>query len=254
MTTIEEVKEKLKIFEDPNFIFNETLHKYTFNDIELTGGTTFLKKFVKPFDEDFWAEKKAKSLGITKEEMLKQWEETRNKGTELGSKVHKYIEDFYNGLDPELPDENDVKSRCEKFHQIYNKKLNKLTFISAENKIFYEKYNLAGMVDMLYFYKGEVIMGDWKTNKKISTDKDYCYNNLLNVFSDEKENELNKYSIQLSIYKYILKKVANIDVSYCFICHIPEDGDAVLYTCKDYTDRLEKYFNLLDNTTTNLFI
>lgn len=245
---IKEVKEKLEIFNDKNFIFEPIEHVYTYNDNKYISVTTFLNNFVNEFDEDFWSKKKAKDRGVEQEVILNEWAITRDRGCDLGTMVHEYIEDFYVS-DTKAYDDDEVNERIVKFHEIFDKRLNVLTPIFSELRIFDHEWKIAGTLDQLYTYKNMLIIGDWKTNKKIKTDKDYCFGWLKYPFNKYKDNELNKYSIQISLYALILKRMANIDIDYSFICHIPAKGEAKIYKLKDFSKELEMYFNSLKTKT-----
>lgn len=244
--SIEEIKEKIKIFDDPDFIFEPVEHVYTYKGKIIHGATTYLQRFTKPFEEDYWSKKKADDRGITQEEVLNEWAEKRDRSCDLGTMVHEYIEDFYEKDRTELTEDNEANERIEKFHKIFKERLEVLIPIVSELRVFDPDWGIAGTLDQLYYYKGSVIIGDWKTNKKIKTDKDYCFGWLKAPFSQHKENELNKYSLQISLYSLILEKVAGIKIDYGFICHIPGKGESKIYKLKDFRKELKQY---LDNCT-----
>lgn len=240
--TVEEIREKLKYFDDPKFVFDEKEHIYRYDGKIIYGTTSFLERFVKPFDADYWSKKKADEEGITQEEMLARWDAKRDRSCDLGHSVHSYIEHFYEKGLTDLTDDNEANERIVKFHAIYESKLKPLQNIGSEIRIFSKKWGIAGTLDQLYLYEGAVIVGDWKTNQKIKTDKDFCFGKLLPPFQGYKENELNKYSLQISLYRLILEE-AGIHTDYGFICHIPGDGDAKIYKLKDFRAELRAYFN-----------
>lgn len=238
--TKEEVLEKLKVFNDSNFIFDEKEHVYTYKGSIMRGCTSFLNTFIKPFDSEYWAKKKAEEEGITTEEKLAQWDEIRERSCYLGTLVHNYIEDFYEKNSTELTEDEEANERIFEWHKIYESMLKDMVSIGSEIRVFSKKYNLAGTIDKLYLYKGMLIIGDWKTNKKIKTDKDFCFGKLLYPFEKLKENELNKYSLQLSIYALILEEIG-LEITSGFICHIPHTGECQIYKTKDLRAELRNY-------------
>lgn len=240
--TVEEIQEKLKYFDDPKFIFNAEEHVYRYDNKRIFGVTSFLERFIKQFDSDFWSKKKAEQAGITQEEMLAQWDAKRDRSCDLGHCVHDYIEKFYMEGSELLTEDVEANERIVKFHTIYESKLKSLTPIGSEIRVFSKKWGIAGTLDQLYLYEGSVIIGDWKTNKEIKTDKSYCFNKLLPPFQNYKDNELNKYSLQISLYRLLLEE-AGIHTDYGFICHIPGKGDAAIYKLKDFRAELKTYFN-----------
>lgn len=238
---INEIKEKIKVFDDDNFIFEEEAHKYTYEGKELISVTTFLENFITPFDEEYWSKKKADDRGVDQQVVLNEWAVTRDYACDLGTEVHEYIEFFY-ADDIKVYENEEVNDRIKKFHTIYDSRLNVLEPVVSELRMFDIEWGLAGTFDQLYTYNGNIIMADWKTNKKIKTDKDYCFGWLKYPFNRYKENEFNKYSIQISLYRLMLKRMTGINIDYGFVCHIPEKGDAKIYKLKDFTKELELYF------------
>lgn len=239
---IEEIREKLKYFDDSKFVFDEPSHTYRYDGELISGCTSFLERFIKPFDSDFWSKKKADQEGITQEEMLAQWDAKRDRSCDLGHAVHEYIEHFYEKNSTALTEDEEANERITKFHAIYESRLKPLHNIGSEIRVFSRKWKLAGTLDQLYYYKGAIIMGDWKTNKKIKTDKDFCFGKMLSPFQNLKDNELNKYSLQISLYRLMLEE-AGIVCDYGFICHIPSKGDAKIYKLKDFRAELRTYLN-----------
>lgn len=243
--TKEFILDKIKAYQDSNFIFEEKQHVYTYDGDVMRGCTTFLNTFIEPFKEDYWSKRKADERGITQEEILAEWKEKRDRSTYLGTLIHNYIEDYYekDRSREDLTEDDEANMRIKKWFKIYDKQLHKLESVASEIKVFSKKYNLAGTIDKLYLYDGKLIIGDWKSNKQIRTDDDWAFNKLLAPFDNVKENELNKYSLQLSIYAVLLEEVG-LEVDYTFICHIPRDeAECVIYKCKDFRAEIKNYLN-----------
>jgi ATP-dependent exoDNAse (exonuclease V) beta subunit len=254
------IKKLDKFLNPPKYFkFYEDVHKYYYKKEELISVTTFYSKFYEKFDTEYWSNRKAEELGITVEELLEDWKYKSDKGTTIGSIVHKWIEDFLNNLNPKIPtidydigpylkDEINViiKRRINKWFQLYTNKLSKMTPVAQELRIWSLKYKLAGTIDTLFWYKNKLIVGDWKTNKKFTTDEDYNYNKyLVGPFSNEKDNEHNRFSIQVSLYRLMLEE-HGIETGPSFICWIPpENGDVILIQAKDYRNILRAHLNNL---------
>lgn len=64
----------IEIFEEldkfSNVKFKDEGHIYTINGKVATSATTLIGRYEKPFQEDYWAGRKADEEGITKKEML----------------------------------------------------------------------------------------------------------------------------------------------------------------------------------------
>lgn len=244
------MESKLEYFSDPNFRFNEQTHTYTYLDPHtgkpvqtFSSVTGFLSQFKEKFDSDFWANKKAKSTGKTKQQILNEWKSTSDTAMDLGTDVHKWIEDFYKGDNPPDPEHPEVLSRVNKFKYLYETKLHKLTPVKQEFRIFSRKWGLAGTMDILFKMQEDYYVGDWKTNKKFTTDKDPKgrWKKMLYPFEDLWENALNSYSIQISLYRLILKEEADFETKGGFLTWIGPDGKPELHKTVDLRDRLYTY-------------
>lgn len=233
--------EKIKVFNDPDFIFDPIEHRYTYKGQGLTSSTQFTGRFHEEFNEDYHSARKADQLGVSQQEILDQWEKTRNYANELGTTTHEWIENYFNRIWTPLPENEELITRINKFNLAHLKWLNVLTPIVMELRVFSKKYPLAGTIDAIFTYNDKILILDWKTNKEFKKDGNRCFGNLLHPFSDLADNHLNKYSIQLSLYKMMLAE-HGIDVSACYLLHIgPGFQPAEMYRAKDLTDVLNSF-------------
>jgi len=241
---MEEILKKLEIFDDSKFIFDPIKHKYTLEGEHFISVTQFISRFHKPFETDYWSKIKAEQAGITQEEMLAEWKKSNDRANEIGTATHNWIENYYNRIYQELPSDIDVIDRINKFNVSYSKWLHKLKPLKFEQRIFSRKLKIAGMMDSLFMYNGNVFILDWKTNKAFTSDDHDKgrFENLLEPFNDYYKNHLNEYSIQVSLYKYILQEIG-IDIKACYLLHMGPEGEAQMYKAHDLTPILEKYFN-----------
>lgn len=247
----EDIDKKLLVFKDRNFTFHEDTHTYRYENAKYDSVTTFLKTFKVPFDREYWSKRKAEERGVDVSVVLNEWQEKANTATSLGTKVHKYIEDFWSGESPSLPEDELLLERVNKFHEIYEKKLKVLLPLKSELKIFSRKWRLAGTIDQPFLFWSQAhdrpffIIGDWKTNGEFRDDNHPKgrYKKLLRPFSNLYENHLNEYSIQISLYRLILEEEANIETEDGFLCHIGPDGPAKLYRTKDLREPLKIFLD-----------
>ena len=93
----------LECFNDPEFKFNPTYHKYTYEGIQFESVTRFIQQFHKPFESDFWSKKKAEEAGVTQEEILSEWKKLNDYANDIGTATHQWIEDYYNQIWREIP-------------------------------------------------------------------------------------------------------------------------------------------------------
>lgn len=241
---MDEILKKLEVFDDSNFKFDPIKHKYTLDGEHFISVTQFISKFHKPFETDRLSKKKAEEAGVSQEEILAEWKKLNDRANEIGTATHNWIENYYNRVFQELPSDIDVIDRINKFNVAYSKWLYKLQPIKFEQRIFSRKLKIAGMMDSLFMYNGNVFILDWKTNKVFSHDEHDKgrFENLLEPFNEYYKNHLNEYSIQVSLYKYILQEVG-IEVKACYLLHIGPDMEAVMYKAHDFSNLLEQYFS-----------
>jgi len=243
---VNEILEKLKVFEDPKFKFDPIKHKYTYDGIEFESVTKFIKKFSKPFDQDYWATVKSEQYGVPKEQILKEWKDKNDFANRIGTETHKWIENYFNKQWQELPNDLDIIKRINKFNVIYAKHLYKLEPVKFEVKIFSKKWKLAGTIDSLFLYKNKLYIIDWKTNGDFTHDEHDKgrYENLLHPLTNYYKNHHNEYSIQISLYALILEE-HGIDVNGGYLVHIgpSDEEEAKIYKIIDFREILRNYLN-----------
>jgi ATP-dependent exoDNAse (exonuclease V) beta subunit len=233
------VLNKLETYNDSKFIFDPIKHRYTYDGDHFISVTQFISRFHKQFDTDFWSKKKSEERGIEQKDILNEWQLLNDRANFIGTSTHNWIENYFNRIYQELPTDIDVISRINKFNNIYATHLYKLTPIKFEQRIFSKKWKIAGMIDSLFIYKDSIIMVDWKTNKKFTTKSDYN-EKLLYPFLEFDKCHLTEYSIQLSLYKLILKEIG-ISIKISYLVYIGPNEEAKIHKCHDFSEIIENY-------------
>lgn len=242
MLTKEEILKRLATYDnDKNFHFDEPSHTYTYGKDTFTSVTTFLSRFHKKFDSDFWSKRNAQRDGVTQEEVLKAWQDKNDYANMLGHSVHMWIENYYNNVLQELPTNLEIIDRINKFNVIFANHLSKLEHVKCEQRIYSRDKRIAGMIDTLFLYKGQVFIIDWKTNLKWTDDSTTTYSKLLYPFSKYWENQHNEYSIQQSLYALILEEIG-IEVKAMYLCYIGPNEPAKMHKVVDMRPELKEYF------------
>ena len=211
-------------------------HKYYMGETPMTSATQFIGKFKPEFDSEYWAQKKADERGIEKEEILKEWKYKSDFACEKGTLFHEYAENYLNNkifpypLDKvvKLLGNNDVQEPYDKivkhFDEFYKDSFDKLLPIKSEIIVGDEELGICGMVDQLFWNKksNELQIWDWKTNKEIKR------NNRWQKFTAPIAHldvcEMNTYSLQLSLYKYIIEKNTNLKLGDSYIVWFNENN------------------------------
>jgi ATP-dependent exoDNAse (exonuclease V) beta subunit len=236
--------DQLECFNNTEFKFDPKLHKYTYLGEQFISVTKFIQQFHKPFQKEYWSQKKAEEAGVPQEWILNAWQELNDYANEVGTDTHQWIEDYFNGIWKPLPNNLDVINRINKFNVIFAKQLWKLEPLKFEVRVFSKKWKIAGMIDSLFIYRGKIFILDWKTNKKFTTDDTLHFKEkLLSPFEDNYKSHLSEYSIQLSLYALILEEWG-FKVGGAYLVHIgPDDEPAEMYKVIDMRPKLKKYLD-----------
>lgn len=239
--------EKLEYFKDPNFKFDERSHSYTYINpdtglpiqiFESVSG--FIDQFKKPFDNSV-SKYVAKSRGVTQQEILNEWNDLATEGKRVGTVVHKWIEDYYSGLDPAMTGDKSADHRIGLFLNLHKNRLNRMRPISQELRVFSKAWGIAGTIDIIFEMGGKYYVGDWKTNREFK-DNDHPKGRrerLLHPFDDYWSNNLTGYSLQISTYRLILDEIG-FKTEGGFLVSLSESGSK-MYKTIDFRPQLKSY-------------
>jgi len=205
---------------------NEETHTYTLLNSELNfiSVTEFINTFFHPFDEKKIARKlsgKGKYKHMSSKDILQDWEQRRNRGTI----VHKEIEEFVHNkgaLNHETLINFDVKSK-QGINFLKKKCFNNENIVFPEVKIISKTLQLAGTIDLMIYNKkhNKIYLIDWKTNISI---KKQGYNKGIKPPVDIIDDcSFNRYTLQLSMYSYILANYYNASVGGLYIVHLKNE-------------------------------
>lgn len=231
-------------------------HKYFLNDKQLTSVTTLIHKYEEPFDEDYWAERKGEEYGLDPEEVKRGWRFINKKATMKGSIIHDYAENLF--LNKVFPYPSDIITKEFGFDPIHDefvktKKLvddfykfsfNKLIPIKTELVVCDEEFQIGGMVDLLFYNikAKQFQIWDWKTNsadKAFSDPEGYLKGKLFMI----PNSDFDKYSLQLSTYKFIIEKNTGLKLGDSYIIWISHKNSKFeIKKCNDYTDYVDVMF------------
>lgn len=241
-------KQKIKLFAKKellkfNYInFNEKYHFYT--DTEKNRNfekstTQFYKDFTKPFDMKKWSRIKCSEYGMTPEELKKHWQELGKESAEKGTKFHNFVEESYKIKKVAEYENEKLKEYFTRFLKDTSKRL---LNIANEFNIGDRQIDIAGRVDGLFYdlFTDDYVLVDWKTNKKIEFRNNY---NMLEFFQWFDTSEFIKFSLQLSMYKFIIERNVNIKIGRLEICWFNEKNYSyVVINLMDFTKTIKNYF------------
>ena len=194
--------------------------------------TRFLNLFTPDFDRDKIAAHCARRDNVSVEEVIKKWEFEKDIACIKGTIFHNYVDNFL--ANKVIPiDRTAIKEFCD-VHQdpsVEDKLLNNVAKLIIQFEEFYSYYNqnfyhlksefvtgdiedtrICGTIDNLSIRKrdNKLFIFDYKTNKDFTTKSKYN-NKLKYPVEHLDDTKLNVYGLQLSIYKYFIKKYTNLE-------------------------------------------
>ena len=232
-------------------VFTEEGHIYTMGGKKATSVTTFIGQFKKPFERDFWAARSAKKANVKLQDILEKWDSISLRACNKGSKFHAFAENYINNkilpniiydFDIDIEAYNTIESQFLKFYE--NSKEN-LIPIRSELCVGSSQLGICGMVDQLYYSNtlNGLVIFDWKTNKRMNYTSRY-QNMMLPPISHLEECEFSTYSLQLSLYRYIIELETYLEIKDCFIVWFNEKNDTYrLIRCADYRKEIINMLN-----------
>ena len=230
------MNELFETFKDFKFFPDD--HHYECNGKRIgTSVTTLIHEYTNPFDKEKVSKKISLKTGRPQEEILKDWELENRFSTIKGTLVHEYAQGLWNGEEV-LPNYENIKdidiNRLKKAFEaskvqaqkFYNDYKDTFEVVKDEFIVGSLEYDIAGSIDNLFLNKenGNLVMIDYKTNKKIDTES---FNHVKMLYPLDSLDDCNysHYSLQLNIYKILIEKYTSIKVKNVFIVYFDETKD-----------------------------
>jgi hypothetical protein len=187
-------------------VFNEAEHSYKTKKKKYTSATQFLGQFFPKFEADRIAYFVARKRGITKEEVLQEWEDNKNAACDFGTAVHLHAELHIQGLELNEPNTDRERDIFPLVRKAVDDVLVDYDFVEAEKIVFSPKHGIAGTIDVVLRNKktGKVCLLDYKTNKKIERENRHS-KPAYPPIEDHNDANFTKYAFQLNLYKYIME-------------------------------------------------
>jgi hypothetical protein len=239
--------------------FEEDTHKYTMLDLDgkLHSNFPSVSKVMKLFYDEFPSEKKAFEMSggdpDETERLLAEWAEKGTKSTNMGSRVHYYLEEHtlkeFN-IDKEVRKpifECDAEQIVVSDSMIvggknYIELLKErgCVLIDTEIVLGHPEFGYTGQPDKVWLVLSKnneigILITDWKSNKEKNFIKQRYTKPMRYPFQDLPNNALGHYKTQLPLYgKLLLKmlegsKYENIKLLGCIIVRLTDDREYVEY-------------------------
>ena len=256
-------------------------------DVVFTSVTTLIHNYTQPFDKEFWSAYKSlekllskeawaiekKSLLDTKkfdkvllelhnisendfnreqQAILDAWDEENRKSCERGTKIHADLENSFYKKKKDIDIskfEIGGKFVCEKNR----------TSLDLENGIYPEylisrisedgKLRIAGQIDLLVKKGNKIVIGDWKTNKKIETKSFFNSKTKSSVKMKFPLNNLDDvnywhYTLQLSTYAWMIQKLnPEFEIEDLVLVHFDHSDNMTVYHLPYLKDEVIRMLN-----------
>lgn len=227
---------KNRHYRDSNIEFDEPTHVYTIEgNSNYKSVTTWIHDFFPHFDADKIITKMRSSkrwgsdnqyYGMTDKEIKDMWSKNGKEAAELGTAMHLNIEYYYNNI----PFTNGFTSSKE--YQLFSEYLkdhHNYKAYRTEWTVYSKKYRLAGSIDMTYIDpkdSSKVVLADWKRCKEIkySNQWEKGYGPLKDVDNCNYWH----YCLQLNVYRMILEKYYDKQVSDMFLVVLHPNQDSYI--------------------------
>lgn len=232
--------------------FNKEQHLYSFKPNKTSSQTfisvtTLIKSCFEEFDTEEIIQKIINSKNkkaIYKNKNAEEIKELFKKNNEIaikeGIKLHDDIELFFN------KEEYSNSSKEFLFFRNFVTDHYFLTPFRTEWKVYDEKFQIAGTIDMVFKNKnGTIDIYDWKRSKEIKCSNRFKKYSKKKYISHLADINFVHYSLQLNAYKYILEKNYDLKVSSMFIvCLHPDNKNEnyLLFPIKDMKNEIHNIF------------
>ena len=160
-----------------------------------------------------------KYYGMTKEEILADWDNNRDRAASAGTKMHYDIECYFNGMDV-------VNDSVEfGYFMQFRKDFPELVPYRTEWMVYYEELKLSGSIDMIFENPdGTLQIYDWKRCQEIKHEDPYGKYSVTSCISHLPDTNFWHYALQLNMYKTILEHKYEKKVTGLYLVCIHPDN------------------------------
>lgn len=146
---------------------------------------------------------------MTREDIEQMWETNRIQASTAGTLTHYNVECYYNEMEP---DDDSIEY---KYFKNFVADYPHLRAYRTEWNVFHEELKLSGSIDMLFRddNNDEFYIYDWKRAKSIEHENAYCKTAITPCIQHLPDTNYWHYSLQLNVYRRILKEKYDIEVT-----------------------------------------
>lgn len=242
--------------QDSDIEFIEEGHVYRYKDTEnFISVSGLYSQFFKPFEAEVAAKSKVAKMKCSDPEEAKrlmatfidEWKATGQFASEVGTFMHKQIENSFNGIAPEnqvhikydgeykkIDEVVNIEKELTYFNQFRKEKLHSTPF-RTEWCVFDAPHKVAGTIDLICKTDdGKYEIFDWKRSKKIDP-RGKFYTTGINGLEHIPDTSYWHYVLQQNTYRYILENNYGIEVSAMHLVVLHPENDS--YEIVDIPER-----------------
>lgn len=215
----------MRKFPDKDIYLKEPEHVYLSHsrpDVLFKSATTFIKRFFSPFEAKEIARNLIKkgtgkygSFNNT-EEILEHWNELGERGTFVHNEIDSYVTDG-------TPLTHDLAHKARLWLELVLKSSRYKLF--SEQRVGVPQFKLAGTIDLLVYDSllDEWLIVDWKTNATIYESSFNGAKGTHWATVGHMDCNYVHYSLQLSLYRWILENFYGFKVNSMYIVHLRDN-------------------------------
>jgi hypothetical protein len=165
--------------------------------------------------------KQERYIGLNQQQILDFWQQLNDEANIYGTKVHDIVERYLLANKWYFPDDTEDGVFEQKVIEAYESlKIDEGVAMWPERILFSEKYELAGMSDLIIDIDEKFFdVWDWKTNREFNFFDQFGYKTLFKPFNHYQSCQYSVYTLQLSVYAYMYeletgKKCRCINIGY----------------------------------------
>ena len=206
------------------YTFIEDGHYYLCNGKRVGISTTgLIAQYEQKFDSDIISQQVANKRGVSQEKVLEEWRIENLHSTIKGSFIHEFAQSLWESKEckfdySKIPKEididrlkNDIAKLIPQAINFYNDYKDIYELIGCEIYLGDEEYDECGATDQMMLNKntGEIVIIDYKTNKKIEYES-FKHKKMLVPLHEFDDCNYIHYSFQLNDYKYKFEKYEDL--------------------------------------------
>lgn len=199
----------------------ENDHRYfDYDGNEYISWSRFIDLFSPKFDKEYWSKKIATRDNKSQEEVIADWDKKRDDSCDHGNRIHDTIEYFAknfkmrDGCADLEPMVLSIFSDYKEYNKLYSE------------EVLYTRFGIAGKCDkvlQISSHKNSFIdVEDFKTNLRRGIEPYDKYRNFFHAPIDHLGYcSLNKYTLQLSMYAFMLEELTGKKIRTLWLRYIP---------------------------------